>query len=117
MKNKTTKNICGVTVWKTSKKQDDYFLKYSKGGSVMQRSHVNWSDSDHTQVCYRNLNPAMKPAIRNEIAFVSHAVSSCGKSKTAVCCLLDNEGNHWKAPSHKVGECPFFIYRPAKEEN
>ena len=112
------KVICGVEVWKITKNQYDHYMKM-EDESCMNRFHLFMSDTKFSPSCFPELGglSLKKEELMEAGVCSSSHFTICEKGKRVICTLgiKDKEGDldknyAWKAPTHKVGECPFINY-------
>jgi len=115
MEKRERRTIGGVSVWKMTDKQKAKFMKRDE--PIINRSHLFIKDRyPGTSVCFPELGKlSIKKELENEgVCMLSH-YTPCKKGKKKVICTISTEVNDtkyltWKAPSHKVGCCPFIDY-------
>ena len=114
MKERERCTIGGVSVWRMTDKQEWWFVK--RGESVMNRSHLFPKDRYlGTSVCFPELGKlSVKKELKREGVWELSHYTPCKEGKKKVICTIstfkDRRHSKWKAPSHKVGCCPFTDY-------
>lgn len=96
--------VCEVTVRKITRKQESWYLK-SDIQSSMKRCHIQPDDGIESIACFPTLKLSMKEGL--DLLWISHYKKDCSLTGLVVCIITLKDGSTWKAPSHKVGKCPF----------
>lgn len=114
-----TKVLCGVQVKAVTSLEASSILRY---GSKLPnyRGHTLSCIKRDFHHCF-NLYVSMKKEVRRGHTYLSHYTAFIGKSRTKVnivkCVLEDKNGQHWHAPDHPVGQCPFHDYYRGPEDD
>jgi len=114
MKERERCTIGGVSVWRMTDKQEQWYMK--EEDSLTSRYHLFIaSPTLGSTPCFPELG---KLSIKKELVIegvktLSH-YTPCRNGKKKVICTIstfkDRRHSKWKAPSHKVGCCPFTDY-------
>ena len=114
MEKRERRTIGGVSVWKMTDKQKAKFMKRDE--PIINRSHLFIKDRyPGTSVCFPELGKlSVKRDLKSEGVYaLSHYTPCKNRKRKVICTISTNDGieySHWKAPSHKVGCCPFIDY-------
>ena len=118
MKDRERHTIGGVSVWKMTDRQELRHMK--REDSLVNRHHMFIENPTPVSAsCFPELGKlSIKKELESEgVTILSHYTTCGDREKKVICTISIFNGvmhSKWKAPSHKVGCCPFTDY--IKEE-